>query len=70
MIDLQPDQSAENTTHWLRSHPRAEITSRDRASFYAEAARRAAPKAVQVDDCWHLLHNLTNALIESFVRQR
>ena len=46
-------------------HPGAEIISRDRASLYAEAATRAAPQAVQVADRWHLLHNLSEALVDA-----
>jgi hypothetical protein len=33
---------------WLKEHPGTQIISRDRAWAYAEAARRAAPKAVQI----------------------
>ncbi len=35
VVDLLPDRSAESTERWLRSHPGAEIISRDRASLYA-----------------------------------
>ena len=67
VVDLLPDRSAESTERWLRGHPGAEIISRDRASLYAEAATRAAPHAIQVADRWHLLHNLTDALVEALV---
>jgi transposase len=63
VIDLLPDRSADSTAAWLRDHPGIEIVSRDRASLYAEAANRAAPLAVQIADRWHLLRNLSEALI-------
>jgi len=63
VIDLLPDRSADTTAAWLRAHPGIEIVSRDRASLYAEAANRAAPHAVQIADRWHLLRNLSEALI-------
>ena len=63
VIDLLPDRSADSTGAWLRAHPGIEIVSRDRASLYAEAASKAAPHAVQVADRWHLLRNLTEALV-------
>jgi transposase len=65
VIDLLPDRSAESTEQWLRAHPGAEIISRDRASLYAEAASKAAPQAVRVADRWHLLRNLSEALVET-----
>jgi transposase len=62
VVDLLPDCSAESTAPWLRAHPGTEIVSHDRARLYAEAATKAAPKAVQVADRWHLLHNMSQAL--------
>jgi len=62
VIDLLPDQEAETVASWLRQHPGTEIVSRDRGEIYAEATRRAAPRAVQVADRWHLLRNLSEAL--------
>lgn len=67
VVDLLPDRSTESTAQWLHAHPGTEIVSRDRASLYAEAATKAAPHAVQVTDRWHLLHNLSEALIGALV---
>jgi len=62
VIDLLPDRESETVAAWLREHPGTQIISRDRASVYAKAARRAAPEAVQIADHWHLLSNLSEAL--------
>ena len=60
--DLLPDRESGTVATWLREHPGTEIVSRDRASAYAEAARRATPEAIQIADRWHLLRNLSEAL--------
>jgi transposase len=62
VVDLLPDRESATVADWLRGHPGTQIVSRDRASSYAEAARRAAPGAVQIADRWHLLNNLSEAL--------
>jgi transposase len=67
VVDLLPDRSAESTAQWLRAHPGTEIVSRDRASLYAQAATEALPHAVQDADRWHLLHNMTDALVGALV---
>jgi transposase len=64
-IDLLADRSVDSTAAWLRAHPGIEIVSRDRSSVYSEAAVRAAPQATQIADRWHLLRNLSEALISS-----
>lgn len=62
VVDLLPDREAATVAAWLGDHPGTEIVSRDRASSYAEATRRAVPRPVQVADRWHLLRNLSEAL--------
>jgi transposase len=62
VVDLLPDRDANSVAAWLMQHTGMEIISRDRGGIYAEAARRAAPHAVQVADRWHVLRNLSEAL--------
>ena len=63
VVDLLPDRDANTVAPGgSGEHPGTEIISRDRGGIYAEAARRAAPQAVQVADRWHLLRNLSEAL--------
>ena len=69
-VDLLADRSAESATAWLLAHPGVELISRDRAGSYADAARRGAPKAVQVADRYHLVANLRGALQKLLDRKR
>ena len=62
VVDLLPDREAATVAAWLQDHPGTEIVSRDRASAYAEATRRAASQAVQIADRWHLMRNMSEAL--------
>jgi transposase len=55
LIDVLSDRSTESFTGWLERHPGVEIITRDRCGLYAAGGRRAAPKAVQVADRFHLL---------------
>jgi len=69
-IDLLADRSADSVTAWLLAHPGVDLISRDRAGAYADAARRGAPKAVQVADRYHLVANLRDALQKLLDRKR
>lgn len=69
-VDLLADRSAESVTAWLLAHPGVELISRDRAGSYANAARRGAPKALQVADRYHLVANLRDALQKLLDRKR
>jgi transposase len=69
VVDLLPDREASTVAGWLHGHPGVEVVSRDRASAYSQAAREAAPDAMQVADRWHLLSNMRDAL-ERYLHQR
>jgi transposase len=66
LVDVLPDRSADTFARWLSEHPGVEVVSRDRGGEYAEAARRAAPHAVQVADRFHLLKNLRDVVSRVF----
>ncbi len=68
LVDVLPDRSADTFARWLGEHPGVEVVSRDRGGEYAEAARRAAPRAVQVADRFHLLKNLRDVVSRVFRR--
>ena len=69
-VDLLPDRSASTLEEWLTSRPGIEVIARDRATDYAEGARRGAPQAVQVADRFHLLQNVKEMLQRLLERQQ
>jgi transposase len=66
LVDVLPDRSADGFARWLGELPGVEVVSRDRGGEYAEAARKAAPDAVQVADRFHLLKNLRDVVSRVF----
>jgi transposase len=69
-LNLLPDRTAEAVLPWLTSHQEIEVVSRDRASAYADAVKRALPHAIQVADRYHLLQNLREHLQRLLDRKR
>ena len=62
VVDLLPDRQAETVSTWLRAQPTLEVVARDRSTEYARGITMALPRAVQVADRWHLLHNVRQML--------
>ena len=69
-LDLLPDRTAEAVFPWLERHQEIDVVSRDRASAYADAVKRALPHATQVADRYHLIQNLRERLQRFFDRKR
>jgi transposase len=69
-IELLPDRTAEAVLPWLSKHPEIDVVSRDRASSYADAVKRARPHAIQVADRYHLVQNLREHLQRLLDRKR
>ncbi|MEV6306950.1 ISL3 family transposase [Actinoplanes sp. NPDC051861] len=70
VVDVLVGRDAEPVTAWLREHTKPAVICRDRASAYAEAARTAAPEAVQVADRFHLWQNLATAVEKCVARHK
>lgn len=69
VLDLLPDRSADSLAAWLMQHPTVTLVSRDRSALYADGIARGAPRAVQVVDRFHLMHNPREA-VEAFVHDQ
>jgi transposase len=72
VVDLLPDRSSETLEVWLKQHPEIDVITRDRSLEYNKACTGGAPKAQQVLDKWHVLHNLRKTLqglLERYTKQ-
>ena len=63
-VDLLPTDSVAEFSHWLGRHPPVAVIARDRDEVFAQAAREAAPEAVQVADRFHLAKNVLDVFRE------
>ncbi|AGL13710.1 IS6 family transposase [Actinoplanes sp. N902-109] len=70
VVDVLIGRDAEPLTIWLQEHGSPAVICRDRATAYAEAARTAAPEAVQVADRFHLWQNLATAVEKCVARHK
>ena len=61
IIDMIDSREADQVTQWLRKRPQIQIVTRDGSLSYAKAIREALPLAIQINDRFHLIHNLTKA---------
>jgi len=69
-LDLLPDREARAVLPWLEQHQEIDVVSRDRASAYADAVKRALPHATQVADRYHLIQNLREHVQRFLDRKR
>ena len=68
VVDLLPDRTVEAVRAWLAARPGITVIARDRAGAYAQATTAACPDAMQVADRWHLMENVSAALLDAVQR--
>jgi len=66
VIDLLESRDMEKVSDWLKTYPNIEVVSRDGSQAYASAISKAFPNVTQVSDRFHILKNLTEAVIVNF----
>lgn len=62
-IAVLPDRTVESIKNWLVAHPTIQTVCRDRYLDYIDGIRQGAPAAIQITDRWHLLRNLSDAIL-------
>jgi transposase len=60
IIDILESRDLEDVTKWLKTYANLQIVSRDGSQTYASAIKEAHPNAIQINDRFHLLKNLTD----------
>jgi len=73
IVDMIETRECKEVADWLKTFPNIEVVSRDGSPLYAKAIKDAHPQALQVNDRFHLLKGLTEAVrlcINSFLPTR
>ena len=60
VIDLLESREIEDIAKWLATYPNLQVVSRDGSIVYKSAINQSHPKAIQVNDRFHLFKNLTD----------
>lgn len=63
-IDIINSRNLDEVTNHLRLYKNAKIVSRDRSTTYAKAIKDALPKATQVADRFHIIHNFLEGICD------
>ncbi len=66
IVDMIQSRELEDVSKWLSGFPNIQIVSRDGSQTYNSAISKAHPNACQISDRFHILKNLTDAVILHF----
>lgn len=66
IVDLIESREMEDVSKWLSEFPNIKFVSRDGSPSYRAAITKALPDACQISDRFHILKNLTDAVILYF----
>ncbi|WP_157777230.1 transposase [Nocardia terpenica] len=69
-VDLLEDRTSGTVVDGLKGRLEVRVFCRVRGGPYADGARRGASDAIQVADCWHVMHNRTTAVDRVVRRHR
>ena len=69
IIDILNSRESSDVAKWLKSFPNIKIVSRDGSNEYAKAIKSANPNAVQINDRFHIIKNLTEYL-KSYITKK
>ncbi|WP_341533986.1 ISL3 family transposase [Sporosalibacterium faouarense] len=60
IVDILESRDYEDVKNWLETFPNIELVSRDGSIVYKKAVEDAHPGAIQINDRFHILKNLTD----------
>nr|WP_278336660.1 ISL3 family transposase [Clostridium gasigenes] len=68
IVDLIESRDTPDVIKWLGTYPNIEIVARDGSIAFKSAIDRAHPKAMQVNDRFHMIKNLVTSIKKAFQR--